>query len=558
MEKKWWQKEIVYQIYPRSFQDSNNDGIGDLQGIISRLDYLKDLGITSLWLCPIFKSPMDDNGYDISDYLDIADEFGNMEDLKMLIKESKMRGIKIILDLVLNHTSDEHPWFKEALKNPLSPYHDYYIFKEGEDLPNNWRSVFGGSVWEKVENRNEYYFHSFGKKQPDLNWENPILRNELYKMINTWLQMGIAGFRVDAITFIKKDLSFQSLESDGVDGLVKCTKTVRNQPGIEEMLYELKENTFKKYDCMTVAEAAGINYDQLDEFIGEDGFFSMVFDFKHADLDIASGSEWFKRIPWTIRDLRKKILDSQMNVQKYGWAANFIENHDQPRATTKYLLQDERNIDAVKMLGTMYFFLRGTPFIYQGQELGMTNFKRDKMEDFNDLSSIDQYYRSIEEGFSKEQALEFVNLRSRDNARTPFPWNDKENAGFSDSKPWLKLTENYQEINAQSQINDSESVLEFYKKMIKFRQKSKYSDCLIYGSIEPIEVDNDKIIAYRRRLDKIIIDCYYSFSNQPITIKIKEKYDVVFQNLDDIDLLNETMSLKPFHAVLLKVREKNG
>ncbi|HDO9051103.1 TPA: alpha-glucosidase, partial [Clostridioides difficile] len=448
MEKKWWQKEIVYQIYPRSFQDSNNDGIGDLQGIISRLDYLKDLGITSLWLCPIFKSPMDDNGYDISDYLDIASEFGSMEDLKELIKESKDRGIKIILDLVLNHTSDEHPWFQEALKNPESPYHDYYIFKKGNDLPNNWRSVFGGSVWEKVENRDEYYFHSFGKKQPDLNWENPILRSELYQMINTWSQMGVAGFRVDAITFIKKNLSFQSLESDGVDGLVKCTKTVRNQPGIEKMLYELKENTFKKYDCMTVAEAAGISYDQLGDFIGEDGFFSMVFDFKHADLDVASGSEWFKRISWTIPDLRKCILDSQMYVQEHGWAANFIENHDQPRATTKYLLQYERNDDAVKMLGAMYFFLRGTPFIYQGQELGMTNFKRDTINDFNDLSSIDQYYRSIDEGYSEEEALEFVNLRSRDNARTPFPWADKENAGFSDTTPWLKVIENYKDINA--------------------------------------------------------------------------------------------------------------
>ncbi|HFL2484796.1 TPA: alpha-glucosidase [Clostridioides difficile] len=554
MEKKWWQKEIVYQIYPRSFQDSNNDGIGDLQGIISRLDYLKDLGITSLWLCPIFKSPMDDNGYDISDYLDIASEFGSMEDLKELIKESKDRGIKIILDLVLNHTSDEHPWFQEALKNPESPYYDYYIFKKGNDLPNNWRSVFGGSVWEKVENRDEYYFHSFGKKQPDLNWENPILRSELYQMINTWSQMGVAGFRVDAITFIKKNLSFQSLESDGVDGLVKCTKTVRNQPGIEKMLYELKENTFKKYDCMTVAEAAGINYDQLGDFIGEDGFFSMVFDFKHADLDVASGSEWFKRISWTIPDLRKCILDSQMYVQEHGWAANFIENHDQPRATTKYLLQYERNDDAVKMLGAMYFFLRGTPFIYQGQELGMTNFKRDTINDFNDLSSIDQYYRSIDEGYSEEEALEFVNLRSRDNARTPFPWADKENAGFSDTTPWLKIIENYKDINAQSQINNSESILEFYKKMIKLRQDSEYSDCLIYGSIEPIDIESDDIIAYRRQLDLVVIDCYYNFSDKPVEIRVEEKYDIVFQNLDDINLLNKTVRLKPFHAVLLKVR----
>lgn len=289
MKKKWWQKEIVYQIYPKSFQDSNDDGIGDLKGIISRLDYLKNLGVTMLWLCPIFQSPMADNGYDISDYLNIAEEFGTMEDLKELIFKAKEKDIKIILDLVLNHTSDEHKWFKEALKSKDSPYHDYYIFKESKDIPNNWRSVFGGSVWEKVPDRDEYYFHSFGKKQPDLNWENPVLRKELYKMINQWSQIGVAGFRVDAITFIKKDLSFKSQESDGIDGLVKCTKMVRNQEGIENLLFELKEETFKKYDCMTVAEAAGVRYDQLNDFIGEDGFFSMVFDFKYADLDIASG-----------------------------------------------------------------------------------------------------------------------------------------------------------------------------------------------------------------------------------------------------------------------------
>ena len=553
MERKWWQKEVIYQIYPRSFQDSNGDGIGDLQGIISRLDYLKELGVTMLWLCPIFKSPMDDNGYDISDYLSIAEEFGTMDDLRKLIEEGKKRGIKIILDLVLNHTSDEHKWFKEALNNPDSMYHDYYIFKQGKEIPNNWRSVFGGSVWEKVKGRDEYYLHSFGKKQPDLNWENPKLREELYKMIEQWLQMGIAGFRVDAITFIKKDLSFKSRESDGVDGLVKCTKAVRNQQGIEELLYELKEETFKKYDCMTVAEAAGIRYDQLDEFIGEDGFFSMVFDFKHADLDIASGSEWFKRIPWTIEDLKNRILDSQMFVQKYGWAANFIENHDQPRATSKYLLQYERNSDAVKMLGAMYFFLRGTPFIYQGQELGMTNFKREDIEDFNDLSSIDQYYRSIEEGFSKEEALEFVNLRSRDNARTPFPWSDEYNAGFSDNKPWLKLIDNYKEINAQSQLDDENSIFTFYKKMIDFRQNSPYSECLIYGTINPIETKSKEVIAYRRQQNNEIIDCYFNFSNKEIEEDVNNNYEVIFQNTD-VTQINEKICLKPFQAVLFKVR----
>lgn len=555
MQKKWWQREIVYQIYPRSFQDSNGDGIGDLQGIISRLDYLENLGVTMLWLCPIFQSPMDDNGYDISDYLKIAPEFGTMEDLKELIEKAKKHHIKIILDLVLNHTSDEHPWFQEALKNPGSPYHDYYIFKIGKQEPNNWRSVFGGSVWEKIDGRDEYYFHSFGKKQPDLNWENPKLRNELYKMINQWSNIGIAGFRVDAITFIKKDLSFQSFESDGADGLVSCTKAVRNQPGIEDMLYELKEKTFKKNDCMTVAEAAGIRYDQLDDFIGEDGFFSMVFDFKHADLDIASGSEWFQRRPWTIKDLRNKILDSQMSVQKYGWAANFIENHDQPRAASKYLLQHENNPDAVKMLGAMYFFLRGTPFIYQGQELGMTNFERDSINDFDDLSSIDQYQRSIEEGFSKQEALKFVNLRSRDNARTPFPWSDDIYAGFSDHKPWLKLTNNYREINAKSQTTTQNSVFEFYKQMIAFRQNSIYSDCLIYGSIQPIETVNESIIAYRRKWNGETIDCYFNFGDTLMEEPLFEEYDVIFQNLDTFDT-SQKLQLKPFHAVLLKVRNE--
>lgn len=553
MKKKWWQKEIVYQIYPKSFQDSNDDGIGDLKGIISRLDYLKNLGVTMLWLCPIFQSPMADNGYDISDYLNIAEEFGTMEDLKELIFKAKEKDIKIILDLVLNHTSDEHKWFKEALKSKDSPYHDYYIFKESKDIPNNWRSVFGGSVWEKVPDRDEYYFHSFGKKQPDLNWENPVLRKELYKMINQWSQIGVAGFRVDAITFIKKDLSFKNQESDGIDGLVKCTKMVRNQEGIENLLFELKEETFKKYDCMTVAEAAGVRYDQLNDFIGEDGFFSMVFDFKYADLDIASGSEWFKRISWNVEDLKKRIFDSQMFVQKYGWAANFIENHDQPRAATKYLLKYERNETAVKMLGAMYFFLRGTPFIYQGQELGMTNFKREKISDFDDLSSIDQYYRSIEEGYTEEEALEFVNLRSRDNTRTPFPWSNEKYGGFSKHKPWLKLIDNYDEINANIQVGKKNSIFEFYKSMISFRQTSKYSDCLIYGSIEPIETTNKDVIAYKRQYNGMIIYCYFNFTNKIVKENCNKDFEIIFENLSGTEL-EDNLELKPFQAVLLKER----
>lgn len=552
MEKKWWQKEVVYQIYPKSFCDSNHDGIGDIQGIISKLDYLKNLGITMIWLCPIFKSPMDDNGYDIADYLSLADEFGTMEDLQELIDEAKKRNIKLILDLVLNHTSDEHMWFQEALKNPESPYHDYYIFKDGPKVPNNWRSIFGGSAWEKVADRDEYYLHCFGKKQPDLNWENPKLRQELINITNQWLTMGVAGFRVDAITFIKKDLSFKSRESDGVDGLVKCSTTCRNQEGIEELLKDFSQQTFHRHDCMTVAEAAGLRYDQLDDFIGENGIFSMIFDFKHADLDIASGSEWFKRIPWTIKDLRDKLMNSQMNVQKYGWAANFIENHDQPRATTKYLKEYADNSDAVKMLGAMYFFLRGTPFIYQGQELGMTNFERTSIDDFNDLSSIDQYYRSLEEGLSQEEAMHIVNLRSRDNARTPFPWNDKEYAGFSDTKPWLKLIDNYQQVNAENQINKDKSIYSFYQKMIDFRMNSEYSDCLIYGDIEFIETENLDVIAYRRTYQGQSIACYYNFSHQSVSEQIEGK--VIFNNLNNI-IENK---LEAFQALLVEEGKENG
>lgn len=384
-EKKWWQEEVVYQIYPKSFCDGNDDGIGDLRGIISKLDYLKGLGITMLWICPCYQSPMDDNGYDISDYKQIAAEFGSMEDMDELIKKAKEYGIKIILDLVINHTSDEHRWFKKAVSEPESKYHDYYIFKDGAKEPNNWRSVFGGSVWEKIPDKDEYYFHAFGKKQPDLNWENRELREELYKMVNWWLDKGIAGFRIDAITFIKKDLTWSDREPDGADGLAKCTKASRNQKGIGTFLNELKENTFDRYDCVTVAEAPGVSYDELDEFIGDNGYFSMIFDFRYADFDIASGSEWFKRTSWTIKDFNKKIMESQMALQKYGWGANFIENHDQPRAATKYLKENQNNPDAVKTLAAMYFFLRGTPFIYQGQELGMVNFDRKDIGEFNDI-----------------------------------------------------------------------------------------------------------------------------------------------------------------------------
>lgn len=547
----WWHNEVVYQIYPKSFCDSNRDGIGDLQGIISKLDYLERLGITMLWICPIYPSPMDDNGYDISDYRDVAPEFGTMEDLELLIAEAGRHGIKVLLDLVINHTSDEHPWFREALAHPEGPYHGYYIFKRGEGVPNNWRSVFGGSAWERVPASDEWYFHSFGKKQPDLNWENPQVRYELFDMVRWWLDKGIAGFRVDAITFIKKDQSWQSREADGMDGLAKCTRAVRNQPGIGTFLNELKREAFEPYGCVTVAEAAGVRYEELDEFIGEDGYFSMIFDFRHADLDIASGSEWFKRIPWSIRDLNERIMASQMAIQDHGWSANFIENHDQPRATTKYLREAQDDPRAVKTLGAMSLFLRGVPFVYQGQELGMVNFERTAIDEFDDLSSIDQYQRSLDEGFSREEALEFVNLRSRDNARTPFPWTGERYGGFSDARPWIGMTEEWPRRNAEAQEGDPESVLNFYRKAIRFRREGAFSDCLVDGTLVPLASSED-VIAYLRTHTGRNLYCWFNLGpNEASETLPEDGLQPVWFTDEQPAIEGGALQLRPWQTVLM-------
>ncbi|MDU1888074.1 MAG: alpha-glucosidase, partial [Enterococcus faecalis] len=514
MEKHWWQEVVVYQIYPRSFKDSNGDGIGDLPGIIEKLDYLETLGIGAIWLSPVYQSPNDDNGYDISDYEAIMTEFGTMADMDRLIEEAKKRKIEIIMDLVVNHTSDEHRWFIEAKKSKENPYRDYYVWADPASdggVPNRLKSAFSGSAWTFDEASGQYYLHLFSKKQPDLNWENPELRKEIYQMIRFWLNKGIAGFRVDAINFIKKDLTWTNLPADGADQLAKVTKASRNMPGMSDFLNELKEKAFAGFDIVTVAEAAGVNYPNLSEFIGETGYFDMIFDFKWADLDVKSGSEWFYRIDWSWNDLRTLIFKQQEAMQEAGWSANFIENHDQPRATTKYLKEQAQQPNAVKTFGAMYFFLRGTPFIYQGQELGMTNFERGSIDEFDDISSIDQYYRAIKEGFTPKEALSLVNLRSRDNARTPFPWNDSMYGGFSSVKPWLGMVDNYKEINAEAEIKNSQSIFHFYKRMIAFRQKSPYTDILLYGTFEGLSNLPDNVIAYKRKLNEKTIYAFFNF-----------------------------------------------
>lgn len=553
MKKHWWQSEIIYQIYPKSFQDTNGDGIGDLQGIIQRLDYLSDLGITSIWICPIFQSPMADNGYDISDYYALNPEFGHLDDLKQLIAEAKVRGIKVILDLVVNHTSDEHPWFQEALANPDSPYRDYYIFKEGPERPNNWRSIFGGSVWEEVPGESTYYYHTFHKKQPDLNWENPALRADIYQMVNWWLELGVAGFRVDAITFIKKDLTFASIPADGVDGLAKCTKVSRNQPGIEVFLRELKETCFDRYDCVTVAEAPGVPYEQLETYVGEDGLFSMIFDFKHADLDVASGSEWFKPIAWQWSDLYQYLEDSQLALQAVGgWGAPFIENHDQPRATSKYLGDYARDPRAVTALAMLYFFLRGTRFIYQGQELGMVNSRGNAIADFDDISSHDQYHRGIAEGLTAEDSLAVINRRSRDHSRTPVLWDTSAYGGFSSHQPWLNLPASPQIAPVSQQVLDPNSVLQFYQGMITWF-KGADQELLTQGTISFPGRQVPDVFLYRRSLDKRSILFAVNMSPEPQTLTLDRPVaQVLFDNGQDSALSPKYITLAPFAAVALE------
>ena len=574
LDKKWWKKEVGYQIYPRSFYDSNNDGIGDLNGITEKLDYLKNLGITLIWVCPIFKSPMDDNGYDISDYYDVNPEFGTKEDLEKLIKEAEKRGIKVILDLVINHTSDEHEWFLEALKNPESKYRNYYIFKRGENglPPTNWRSHFGGSAWEKVEgeadeNGNEmYYLHLFTKKQPDLNWENPEVRKELYEMVNYWLEKGIAGFRVDAINSIKKDARYLDLPVDGADGMAHNVEYTLNQPGIEEFLSELAKETFKKYNAMTVAETPMLEYERYNDFIGEDGFFTMIFDFSYADLDMTKGGFYYSLRDIPTVELRDKIFESQLTQQKYGWGAPFFENHDLPRSLNKFFGEKANETNA-KLLANVFFFLRGTPFIYQGQEIGMDNFVRNDISEFDDIASKDQYQRALGEGFSSEEALYFVNKRSRDNSRTPMQWDNSKNAGFSkdeNSKSWIKLTGSQAATNVADQINNKNSIFSHYKKMIDLRQNGKYSDCLTFGDFISIPLENEKIIAYVRKYKNQKVLCISNFSELKQEVKLSEIAkalgekeikigEILINNFDGFENNGEKVVFEGFQSLLVEI-----
>ena len=557
MKKKWWHDKVAYQIYPKSFLDSNGDGIGDLRGIISKLDYLKDLGVDIIWLSPIYKSPFVDQGYDISDYYSIAEEFGTMEEFDELLAEAKKRNMYIIMDLVINHCSDKHEWFQKALADPDGEYADYFYFRKGKNgnPPSNYRSYFGGNCWEPVPGTDKYYFHMFAKEQPDLNWENPTLRKKLYDMINWWLEKGLAGFRIDAIINIKKDLDFPNLEPDGADGLAGCWRMVENVEGVGEYLEDLKKNTFEKYDAFTVAEVFNMHKDELSQFIGENGHFSTIFDFSaHALSNGAHG--WYDAPDINFNDWRKTIINSQLQVQKCGIEANIIENHDEPRGVSRFLPEYARNPLGTKILGTVSVLLRGIPFIYQGQEIGMQNAVWNDVKEYNDINTIDQYNLAISAGLSDKEALAVCSKMSRDNARTPVQWSDSDKGGFTTGTPWLKVNSNYKDINVQNQENDPDSVLNYYRKLVATRKSPEYKEVFTYGVFEPAYEDTEYVMAYYRVSDNQRILVAANFGKDAKTIELNFPVKkVVLSNVGRKEINEVSLKLDSCEVIVIECGE---
>lgn len=557
MKRKWWHDKVAYQIYPKSFLDTNGDGIGDLKGIISKLDYLKELGIDIIWLSPVYESPFVDQGYDISDYYKIAEQFGTMDDFDILVAEMKKRGMHLIMDLVVNHCSDKHEWFQKALADPDGPYAGYFYFREGKDgkAPSNYRSYFGGSAWTKVPGTNKYYLHTFAKEQPDLNWENPVVRKKIYEMINWWFEKGISGFRIDAIINIKKNLDFPSFPADGDDGLVSCDKMLASAHGIGTFLEEMKHETFDKYDAFTVGEVFHLKEDELREFIGEDGHFSTKFDFSAHVLSYGEHG-WYDAPALDFNRWRTALFDTQKADLTVGFEANIIENHDEPRGATHYLPAHARNEAGVKMLAATYFLLRGIPFIYQGQEIGMTNCPFE-LEDIDDIMTLDNYRYAVACGFPEEKAFAGCARESRDNARTPMQWSDAENAGFTTGKPWLKVNPNYPEINVARQEKEYGSVLNFYRRLLCFRKSEEYRDLLTYGTFEPMYEDQERIFAFKRTLGKQCLTVICNESSAERFLTLKEDYEeVVFVNLPQVTRIGDNLILHPYQLIVVETTKK--
>ena len=555
MEKDWWKGKVAYQIYPKSFKDSNGDGVGDLNGITEKLDYLQQLGIDILWLSPVYKSPFIDQGYDISDYYAIDPIFGTMEDMEELIAEGKKRGISIIMDLVVNHCSSHHEWFQKALADPDGPYADYFYFIESDKEPNNWESYFGGSVWEPVPGTNKYYLHSFHKDQPDLKWQNPVLREEIYKMINWWLDKGIAGFRIDAIINIKKDLEWRSLPSDRDNGLVPVPESLVNAQPIEPFLRELKERTFAKYNAFTVGEVFNETDEELHFFIGKDGVFSSIFDFKQTMLG-QEGKGWFDHALPTADELKESIFQAHERADSIGVLSTIIENHDEPRGVSHYIAEGPVNDTSKKALGTIQVLRKGIPFIYQGQEIGMENQVFESVEDFDDIATINGYHVAKEAGLSEEEALAAIANYSRDNARTPMQWSAEPGLGFSDGTAWLISPKPNVAINVKDQEKDPNSILNYYRQLTALYRHPLYGNTIRFGDMIPAYRDRENIIAFERRGDKRLL-VVSNFQNRQATLELPAPIKTVVLN-NTAGLFQEgdqVLELAPYQTVVLELVE---
>lgn len=560
MNKTWWKEAVVYQIYPRSFQDSNGDGIGDLNGIRQRLDYLKRLGIDVIWLSPVCQSPNDDNGYDISNYQDIMNEFGSMKDFDDLLEEAHEKGIKILLDLVVNHTSDEHPWFLESRKSKENPYRDYYIWREGKEdgsRPNNWGSCFSGSAWEYDNETQMYYLHLFSKKQPDLNWENPKVRDEVFQMMDWWCEKGIDGFRMDVISMISKDQAFPDGEvSDGLYG--DFTPYSIHGPRVHEYLKEMNRRVLSKYDLMTVGETAGVTVEEAKRYAGEaEEELNMVFHFEHVEGDGELG-KWTDQRPDLLK-LKQILSKWQIELENSAWNSLYWDNHDQPRAVSRFGNDSSefRELSA-KMLATCLHMMKGTPYIYQGEELGMTNYPFSDISQFQDIESKNAYEELVlGEHISHERMMDYLRCKSRDNARTPMQWNDKEQAGFTDATPWLAVNPNFKEINADQQIEDLDSVFSYYKKLIALRKKY---DVIVYGDYEMVLPEDSRVFAYRRSFEKERILVICNFTEQEVSVTIPEidgieEKEYLIHNYKETSSMHQGI-IRPYEAVAIYWKEK--
>lgn len=567
MEKKWWHGKTAYQIYPKSFYDSNGDGIGDIPGIIEKLDYLQELGIEILWISPVYVSPCADQGYDIADYYAIDPKFGTMEDMDRLLAEAKKRGIAVLMDLVVNHCSDEHEWFQKALKDPDGEYGKYFYIEEMKDgkKPTNWRSYFGGDVWEPIEGTNKAYLHVFHKKQPDLNWENPKVREEIYKMVNWWLDKGLAGFRIDAIINIKKPLPLVSYPANRDDGLCSMDEVLLHAKGVGEFLGELRDRTFAPHDALTIGEVFNVSDEEMKAFIGDNGYFSSMFDFREM-FEGKSFLGWYDCKTPTPEQYKRSVFESQAHTESFGYMSNIIENHDEPRGASHYLPKHAQNETGKKMLATMYFMLKGLPFIYQGQELGMENNVNWSIDQIDDCSTHGEYKRCLDIGYSEEEALAAVSHFSRDNARTPFQWNDTKNAGFTEGEPWLVVNENYKKINAAEQMGRQDSVFAYYKELIKLRKNPKYAETIVYGKTEPALVEEENIMAYFRRgegQDLFVIGNFDSVSREVEIPKVVGTASgavcanswanpvVLLNNCEKCQIENGKIVLEPYQALVI-------